>query len=1365
LSAIFLSHSSSDNVIAGVVSAALAQQGHRAVFLDFDAEQGIPAGRDWEKTLYAELRGCRVVIVLCSAHSMASPWCFAEITHARALGKALFPVKVSACEVHPLLKSVQVTDLTMNKDEGFARLWGGLKAAGLDPADSFDWDGSRPPYPGLLAFEEKDAAIFFGRDKEIREALDTLSRQQRFGGARFALLLGASGSGKSSLLRAGVIPRLRRNPEQWLVVWPFRPHGRPFDNLADALSLAFQSAGKADAARAVRERLGGPDAGAALVELVRDLRLAAGRLEATVLVCVDQLEELFTLSGPEEAGRFLAALRGATEPAGSPVLVAATLRSDFLGQLQTQPALRDMSLVELLVNPMPLQAVGEIIEGPATVASLDLEAGLTQAMIQDTEAADALPLLAFTLRELWEKRNGTRLELAVYRDQLGGLTGSVARAAEAVLGSGAALTETQEGELRQAFLSMVRVNDAGQFTRFPAVWADLPEQVHSVLERFVQARLLVSGQRGKARILEVAHEALFRSWDRLRAWLQENREFLLWRERLRGALSEWERSVNDEGALLRGAVLTEAVNWTTQRPGQLSANERTFIEASADLRQRERQAAEAQRAREIAQARALADEQRMRADQEAKSSRNLRRLVIGLAVLTIGVFVAFAYAWRASTLEGEARRVAVARLLATEAKAALDSSNGDGAGLRRSLLLATESLRSSWTAEGFETWSQVMQIFPRAPTVIAEAGAGPFHAATLSPDGNLLAVAGDERISLLDVRTWKERASLPQRAVALAFASPDGKKLASSDGSNIVIWDVEKRQPQEELKPDCKYVRSLALDTLSRWLVSAGSDYHACVFELGNRTQIGKLNNYAGRQSTHSVAFFPGHDFVLTGGSFFKGWKSPTASEPEFSIEPGGVGSTLAFSKDGQWLATSTGLLQFDLSSADLGLRSPRWIEHWGEASAVSLEPDGRLFAVARSQTVWIRAVEEKPDVSDEVLRFPIDDPKGVSSVTFVPAANGQVIAGDKWLLTAGDDLKRWSLNSGADYRRFQFDAPVEAVATSPDPNAHLLVTTTKNGAIQVRDTIHWGEIFNGEVRPRDGEEEAPSVMAFSVDARWLAATSGKTFKVFSTAEWRELARGELPDVISGVGFTPDHRYLIVDSHHLIRVTRTDSWQSADLQPNAGNGVLFGARTGPPSISPDGTMLAVRYDPRCQRTIEARGSIFVWQIADGQQIASLPLGREALTAELTRELRRCRGITPQFDDAVQGTGRIEVAQESAKWAVVRMGDQASPKSPDGRLTVNKLENSASLEIANGSHPIATMKHDAAVTGAAFTLDGRWLVTTSRDRTARVWALRSPDLIDQTCARVTRNLPKSEWRRLRGDEPYVPTCPLLPAPDE
>jgi hypothetical protein len=544
MSGIFLSHSSSDNDAALRISRWLEQQGYRSLFLDLDPEHGIPAGRDWEKELYAQLRTSRAVIVLCSQHSMASPWCFAEITHARALGKALFPLKIDSCEIHGMLSTAQLTDLTTRPDEGLDRLARGLKAAGLDPANSFDWDGTRPPYPGLLAFDERDAAIFFGRESEIGEGLDTVNRQRRFGGARFVLLLGASGSGKSSLLRAGIIPRLRRDTDQWLIVPPFRPLGRPIANLAFALSESFKEAGKPREWKELHDLMAAADPAHGLSELASELLYSVDRPDATVLISVDQLEELLTLCSPVEAHQFLTILREGAESVGSQIIIDATLRSDFLGAVQTQAVLRDLSLVELLVNPMSRESIAQVIEGPAVVANLELEPGLAQMMSQDSNADGALPLLAFTLGELWERRQDSKLTIKVYREELGGLAGAVARAAEKVLADWKTMSNLEENQLHQAFLFLVRINDEGHFTRRPARWADMPEQVQPMLERFVQARLLVSRQDDaaaardqRARVLEVSHEALFRAWGRLAKWLDQDRAFLLWRKRLDQALA------------------------------------------------------------------------------------------------------------------------------------------------------------------------------------------------------------------------------------------------------------------------------------------------------------------------------------------------------------------------------------------------------------------------------------------------------------------------------------------------------------------------------------------------------------------------------------------------------------------------------------------------------------------------------------------------------------------------------------------------------------------------------------------------------------------------------------------------------------
>ena len=400
MSSIFLSHSSHDNGIARQVKARLEQWGHRSVFLDFDPQHGIPAGRDWEKELYAKLRECRAVIILCSHASMASRWCFAEIAHAKALGKLVFPIKVDDAEVDRVLTSVQVIDAMTGWDQAYQRLEKGLLAAGLDPKGMFDWDSTRPPYPGLPAFQEQDAAIFFGRDNEIREGLALLYRLRQFGGPRLTLVLGASGSGKSSLMRAGLLPRLKRD-QRWVVVEPFRPLKDPFDELAMVLSKRSRPSSH------VRDRIRWDEQDPkqsvdAFFELIRELRKKEGTQEATILLMIDQCEELLATDGYEVGRQFLAFLRAVLDSEDSHLMVLATLRSDFLGSFQDYPSMRGLRVETFPVPQMEVDDFASVIEGPAKVAGLQLGPGLVQAMIADTKTSDALPLLAFTLRELYE---------------------------------------------------------------------------------------------------------------------------------------------------------------------------------------------------------------------------------------------------------------------------------------------------------------------------------------------------------------------------------------------------------------------------------------------------------------------------------------------------------------------------------------------------------------------------------------------------------------------------------------------------------------------------------------------------------------------------------------------------------------------------------------------------------------------------------------------------------------------------------------------------------------------------------------------------------------------------------------------------
>ena len=238
MSAIFISHSSKDNAYAKQLEERLAEQNHHSVFLDLDPEKGIVAGQSWERTLYRKLRSCQAVIALCTDSYLKSQWCFAEIALARMEEKHLFALLIDPLSKDAKLPSIltekQFIDLRSNSEEGYDRLWRGLREEDLLGVQG-DWGPNNPPYLGLSTFQEKHAPVFFGRDEESFAGIELLSK----GAPNLIMVLGASGSGKSSLVRAGVLPRLRLRKEEWLIVDPFRPGTNPLKALAVAFGKAF----------------------------------------------------------------------------------------------------------------------------------------------------------------------------------------------------------------------------------------------------------------------------------------------------------------------------------------------------------------------------------------------------------------------------------------------------------------------------------------------------------------------------------------------------------------------------------------------------------------------------------------------------------------------------------------------------------------------------------------------------------------------------------------------------------------------------------------------------------------------------------------------------------------------------------------------------------------------------------------------------------------------------------------------------------------------------------------------------------------------------------------------------------------------
>ncbi|MGO4871259.1 MAG: SUMF1/EgtB/PvdO family nonheme iron enzyme [Roseiarcus sp.] len=623
MSRIFLSHSSKNNFEAIAIRDWLAAQGWDDLFLDLDPERGIAAGERWERALNEAAMRCEAVLFVVSRDWLASGWCLNEFRLAGKLNKRMFGLLIDELAVADLPPEIardwQLVDLASGRDHvafravtpdggaerhvtfsqsGLARLKAGLNRAGLDPK-YFAWppesDPDRAPYRGLKALEAEDAGIFFGREAPTVAALDQLRGLREAAAPRFLAILAASGAGKSSFLKAGILPRLARDDRRFLTLPVVRPERAALigeSGLLRALSSAFADARLGVTRAQVQAAIG---AGAAallplLARLAESRRAAALADEPqpaapTLVLAVDQGEELFLAEGAAEARPFLALLKDLVNTPAPALIVIVAIRSDAYERLQSARELEGVRQETFSLSPLPRGSYQSVIEGPAKRLSqsrrpLTIEPALTQTLLAEIEtggAKDALPLLAFTLERLYVDHGGDGdMTLAEYR-QTGGVKGSIEAAVERALA--AADSDPGVPRDRAARLALLRRAlipwlagidpETGAPRRRIARMAEIPEEARPLVEHLVAARLLATdvGENGEATI-EPAHEALLRQWGLLQGWLEQDFGLLAALEGLRRATRDWAANAKD-------------VSWLNHAGGRLEDAER--LEARADL--------------------------------------------------------------------------------------------------------------------------------------------------------------------------------------------------------------------------------------------------------------------------------------------------------------------------------------------------------------------------------------------------------------------------------------------------------------------------------------------------------------------------------------------------------------------------------------------------------------------------------------------------------------------------------------------------------------------------------------------------------------------------------------------------------------
>ena len=846
------------------------------------------------------------------------------------------------------------------------------------------------PYRGLSVFEEQDAAFFFGREAATTALLERMS--QLVGGVGLLVVSGVSGAGKSSLLRAGVLPRIREAglaaaPEA--VSWPclvFTPTRAPLDELA--LRVAVLAG--ADAAAVRRGLEASPDwfaLTARQTALARppgpaeDLEgPAAGRDQPPrrqrLLLVVDQFEELFTQCADEGQRRaFITALHAAGSAGHGPdqtpgALVILGVRADFEARCADYPQLAGPVQDRYLVTSMTERQLRMAITEPAKKAGSKVDddlAGLLLTEVRDGRpgafGAGVLPLLSHALDQAWRCRTGAAVTLADY-ERAGGIEGAVADSAQRAYDH---LTPAQQAAARQVFLRLTATSSDGVDTAARATRAELTDgdnaaetqDVEAVLEAFAAERLLTLA----AGTVEISHEALLTAWPLLRdTWLADTHADRIVRTRLHNSAAEWARHSRDpsylySGSLLQSAAATAArIGADPARHPPLSQTERDFLHASAHThrrRVRRRQGLVALLTVLVigfASATVVA----VRAGQQA--TRQLHVVTSGLLQSqsrlvgdgdpTLSKLLSVA-AWRINPSS-----TARSAMLAAAARPGIAVLGNQGTQVTSVTFSPDGKTLASGSAD-YTVW--LWDVATRQQIGLPLSNTGPVNSVAFSPDGKTLASGNADGT----VRLWNMATPLPtssrlingQTSVNSVAFSPDGKTLASGNADGTVrLWNMATPLPtSSRLINGQTSVNSVAFSPDGKTLATGGADDTVRLWDVATRHQLGHPLIGQGDQVT-SVAFSPDGKTLASGSADDTVWLWDVATHqpidgPLINGQAGGV-SSVAFSPDGKTLASSSyeGTVRLWNVATHQPIGAP-FTGHTGPVTSVAFSPDGKTLA------------------------------------------------------------------------------------------------------------------------------------------------------------------------------------------------------------------------------------------------------------------------------------------------------------------------------------------------------------------------------------------------------------------------------------
>jgi WD40 repeat protein len=1113
------------------------------------------------------------------------------------------------------------------------------------------------PYRGLASMQTSDAAFFFGREAITGHILDLLRTRRD----RVLTLVGNSGVGKSSIVNAGVLAALRSRiwPGDLDRAWPAELQDSPSwlpvtvvpgDRPLRALGLAFagtwlRDPGDAEAQALKWEaNLGNGSPLIALAEVAR--RELAERTQsappARVLLYIDQGEELYARSERGQAARFSSLIAEAVAHPG--LSIVASLRADFYGRLQDDAPLFAAS-DRIDVPPLARDAVQLVIRKPAALLGARFEPPEMVSVIADATAAEtgALPLLSYMMAEAWEmmRRDDAADGTLRFSPGLVDVSRPLTERAERFLVE----HPGQETVLRRLFtLRLAHVPKDGEPVRRRATQAECEPEEWALAQSLAGEdwRLLTASDPSGVATIEVAHEALLRRWPRLTGWLDEAREFLIWKGQTEAARQEWEAARGDQKdqALLMGLALANARRWVTDRRNDVPPAELSFIDASIAADDRER-------AEQEQKDRALASER-----ERSQKRRRWLTWITSLAALIVAILAVFVVRQNVS-LKNQLFETVVeqARLRSNAAAELLGRSESDFA-LAVAAAAFPVSHRERWSEIDRRTVASqnVAHALVRSSLRLTLRGhEGPVTSGSFSPDGRWIVTASDDRTA----RLWEAASGAELRAlrghegtVTSASFSPDGRWIVTASVDRTArLWEAASGAGLRVLRGHVRSVTSASFSPDGRWIVTASADGTAQLWEAASGAALSILRGH--ERAVTSASFSPdgrwivtasddgtarlweaasgaelrvlrGHESELTSASFSPDgrwivtasagdtarlWEAASGAELRVLRGHEGTVTSASFSPDGRWIVTASddGTARLWEAASGAELRVLRG--HESELTSASFSPDGRWIVTAsRDGTARLREA-----ASGAELRVLRGHNIGVLSASF--SHDG------RWIVTASRDgtARLWEAASGAELRVLRRHWwPIASASFSPD--GRLIVTAS------VDRTARLSEAASGaELRVLRGHEREVTGASFSPDGRWIVTGSlDRTARLWEAASGAELRvlRGHNIGVLSA-SFSPDGQWIVTAS----RDGTARLWEAAsgaELRVLRGHeSELTGA-----SFSPDGRWIVTASDDRTAR---------LWEAASGAELRALrghegtvtsasfsPDGRWIVTASVDR---------------------------------------------------------------------------------------------------------------------------------------------------